>query len=85
MGFLAELQPSPWDLKVGVTLDQRSLVFRSKLFTDLNRSRRIVISCLQLKISAQTSDRRTLSAPAAPVFLRPLLDPPLGCAPCAEA
>jgi hypothetical protein len=65
IGFLAELQPSPLNFKVGVTLDQRSLVLCSKLFTYFNGSRRIAISRLQLQISAQARDALTLFAPIA--------------------
>jgi hypothetical protein len=62
VGFLSKLEPSLWNFEIGVSLDQRSLVFCAEFSAHLDGSRRIAISRLQLQISARAPDAITLSA-----------------------
>jgi hypothetical protein len=36
IGFLAQLQPSPWNLEIGIALDQRSSVFGTEFSANLD-------------------------------------------------
>jgi hypothetical protein len=60
--FLSQLQPSPWNIEIGIPLDQRPFVFGAEPSANFDGSGGIAISCLQLQISSRSPDAATLAA-----------------------
>jgi hypothetical protein len=66
IGFLAQLQPSPRDLEVGVALAQRPPILGAELVADPEGPGRVAVARLQLQVSARAPDPATLPAGRAP-------------------
>lgn len=60
--FLSQLQPSPWNLEIGISLDQRPFVLGPEPSADFDGSGGVAISRLQLQISTRSPDAATLAA-----------------------